>query len=117
MHRSLLALAGLFGALGVATAAAGSHGADTNLSIAANFLLVHAPVLIGLSLLRDNRLAGMSGWVIAAGVALFAGDLAMRSQAGTPLFPFAAPIGGGTMILGWLGVAGAAFWRGGARGS
>ena len=39
---------------------------------------------------------------------MFAGDLVMRAQAGTPLFPMAAPIGGGTMILGWLLVAGAA---------
>ena len=108
LHRTLLALAGLTGALGVAAAAAGSHGADANLSTAANFLLLHAPALIGLSLYRGNRLAGIAGWVLFIGVALFAGDLVMRSRLGTPLFPLAAPIGGGTMILGWLVVAGAA---------
>lgn len=108
MHRSLLALAGLLGALGVAAAAAGSHGADANLSVAANFLLFHAPALIGLSLMRGNRLAGIAGLVLATGVALFAADLVMRSGAGVPLFPYAAPIGGGAMIVGWLLVAGSA---------
>ena len=93
----------------------GSHGADANLTTAANFLLFHAPALIGLSLYRDNRLAGIAGLVLVAGVALFAGDLVMRSRLGTPLFPLAAPIGGGTMILGWLLVTGAALaaWGGG----
>ncbi len=37
----------------------------------------------------------------------------MRSRFGTPLFPLAAPLGGGTMILGWLLVAGAAAQWGG----
>ena len=93
----------------------GSHGADANLSTAANFLLFHAPALIGLSLYRGNRLAGIAGWVLVAGVALFAGDLVMRSRLGMPLFPFAAPLGGGAMILGWLLVAGAALSSEGDR--
>jgi len=111
LHRLLLAIAGLFGALGVAAAAAGSHGADTNLTIASTFLLIHAATLVGLSLMRDNRIAGFAGWVLAVGVILFAGDLVMRSRAGVALFPMAAPIGGGTMILGWLTVAAAGFSR------
>jgi uncharacterized membrane protein YgdD (TMEM256/DUF423 family) len=112
LHSPLLALAGLCGAVGVALAAAGSHAADANLAIAANFLLFHAPALIALSLLRGNRLAGIAGWVLAVGLVLFAGDLVMRAKAGTPLFPFAAPLGGGALILGWLLVTASAFWRG-----
>jgi len=111
MHRALLAFAGLFGAVGVAAAAAGSHGADPLLSLAADFLLFHAPALIGLSLLRDNRMALGAGFVMVVGVILFAGDLAMRARASTSLFPMAAPIGGSAMILGWLGVAAAALVR------
>lgn len=111
MHRLVLALAGLFGALGVAAAAAGNHAADANLTTAAYFLLFHAPALIGLSLLRANRVAATAALVLAVGVILFAGDLVMRSRAGTALFPFAAPIGGGAMILGWLTVSIAAFWQ------
>jgi uncharacterized membrane protein YgdD (TMEM256/DUF423 family) len=104
MYRPFLALAGLFGALGVATAAAASHGGDTNLGIVGNFLLVHAPAFIGLSLVPRSRL------VTIAGLALFCGDLAMRSAAGNALFPMAAPIGGGSLILGWLLVAASALF-------
>ena len=111
MHRLLLALAGLLGALGVAASAAGSHGAETNLTTAGTFLIVHAAALVGLSAWRDNRAALIAGCVLAVGVILFAGDLTMRARAGTALFPMAAPIGGGAMILGWLGVAIAGFWK------
>ena len=108
--RLLLVAAGVFGALGVAAAARASHAGDDNLGIAANFLLLHAPVLIGLSLLAASRLAAAAGIVIAIGVALFAGDLAMRSFSGNALFAMAAPIGGGAMILGWVLVAATGIW-------
>jgi uncharacterized membrane protein YgdD (TMEM256/DUF423 family) len=111
MNHLLLALAGLLGALGVAASAAGSHGAETNLTTAGTFLLLHAAALIAISALRDNRLVTLSGWTIAVGVILFAGDLGMRARAGVALFPMAAPIGGGIMILGWLGVCIAGLWR------
>ncbi len=103
--RMLLVAAGLCGALGVAAAARASHTADDNLGIAANFLLLHAPALIGLSLMTVNRVAVAAGAVLLIGLALFAGDLAARSLLGSPLFPMAAPLGGGGLIVGWLMVA------------
>lgn len=103
--RVLLVAAGICGALGVATAARASHTADDNLGIAANFLLLHAPVLIGLSLMAVNRVAIGAGLVLILGLLLFAGDLAARSLLGAPLFPLAAPFGGGALIVGWLLVA------------
>jgi uncharacterized membrane protein YgdD (TMEM256/DUF423 family) len=111
VSRLLLALAGLFGALGVAASAAGSHGAETNLATAGSFLLIHAAALVALARWRDNRLALLAGLVVAVRLVLFAGDLAMRARAGVPLFPFAAPAGGIGMILGWLLVAAAAIRR------
>ena len=108
LHRFLLIPAGLAGALGVAAPAARRPRAPPHPPPPAQIALFHAPALIGLSLYRGSRLAGIAGWVLVIGVAMFAGDLVMRAQAGTPLFPMAAPIGGGTMILGWLLVAGAA---------
>jgi uncharacterized membrane protein YgdD (TMEM256/DUF423 family) len=110
VYRPFLAVAGLLGAIGVATAAAASHGGDTNLGIAANFLLFHAPALIGLSLVPRSRLVAASGYVLLVGLALFCGDLAMRSLTGNALFPMAAPIGGGSLILGWLLVAASALF-------
>lgn len=103
--RLLVVAAGLCGALGVAAAARASHAGDDNLGIAANFLLLHAPVLIGLSLMAASRLALAAGLVLLLGLVLFAGDLAARSLLGGALFPLAAPLGGGGLIVGWLLVA------------
>jgi uncharacterized membrane protein YgdD (TMEM256/DUF423 family) len=103
--RLLLVAAGLCGALGVAAAARASHAGDDNLGIAANFLLLHAPVLIGLSLMTASRVAVAAGIVLLLGLVLFAGDLAARSLLGGALFPLAAPLGGGGLIVGWLLVA------------
>jgi uncharacterized membrane protein YgdD (TMEM256/DUF423 family) len=110
MYRPFLAVAGLLGAAGVATAAAASHGGDTNLAIVANFLLFHAATLIGLSLVPHSRFVTIAGSVLLLGLALFCGDLAMRSATGNALFPMAAPIGGGSLILGWLLVAASALF-------
>ena len=111
-HRPLLLIATLFGAAGVALAALGSHSADTNIAIAASFLQLHAAALVALSLLPAGRLLRLGPWALAAGTLLFAGDLVARSQLGSALFPMAAPLGGGAMIVGWLLVAaGALFTR------
>lgn len=106
-NRPLLATAGLCGAFGTAIAAAASHKADVNLAIAGNFLLFHAPALIGLSLI-DRRLARITGWIFVVALVLFAGDLASLSLLGHSLFPLAAPIGGAGLIVGWLLVIGVA---------
>lgn len=105
VNRPVLVVGALFGALGVGLAARASHAGEANLAIAANFLLFHAPVLLLLGLLKANRLMQIAAIVLAIGLALFAGDLAMRSEAGTSLFPFAAPAGGVSLIGGWLLVA------------
>lgn len=112
MQRLSFILAGLFGALGVASAAYASHGGYADLTIGANFLLIHAPALIALTLLPAGRLAVVNLWLLVLGVVLFAGDLASRDLLGHALFPMAAPIGGMGMILGWALVAlRGALWR------
>ena len=45
------------------------------------------------------------GAILAAGTILFAGDLAIREWMEHGLFPGAAPLGGGALMLGWIGVA------------
>ena len=101
-NRPLMTVAALLGALGVAGAARGLHGGEGDLSIAANMLLLHAPVLLVVSLLRSRRLMQIAGWVLVVALLLFAGDLAMRDELHHPLFAFAAPVGGGGMIVGWV---------------
>lgn len=101
----LMVIGALFGAAGVALAARGSHGDDGTISIAANFLLLHAPALIAIGVIGATRWISLSGWLLAFGVVVFAGDLTMRSMMDHSLFPMAAPLGGGAMIAGWLAVA------------
>lgn len=113
--RILLALGALAGLLGVAASAGAAHiaGAD-GLKTAAQFLLFHAPAIVGLAALAatgaTHRLVTrLAAAALVAGLALFSGDLALRALHGTPLFPMAAPIGGFALMGGWLLIAVAAF--------
>jgi len=110
LSRIHLVIACLFGAAGVALQAAGSHLASPQAATAGQFLLVHAPVLLaGTALRHQGLLRARAGALVlsllALGVALFAADLARRGLAGASLFPFAAPLGGGLMLAGWLALA------------
>ncbi|GLS44547.1 DUF423 domain-containing protein [Methylobacterium brachythecii] len=114
IDRILLALAAVSGLLGVAASAAAAHGdGGETLKTAAQFLLFHAPLVVGLVALAGTeamhgRLTRFAGAAILAGLALFSGDLAMRALSGVPLFPMAAPAGGLVLMAGWLLVAAAA---------
>ncbi len=106
-ERALMALGGLAGCLGIALSAAASHGAGGGtLDISARFLLAHAPALIGVALatgsgLAHRRTALAAGALLASGVALFSGDLAVRAFRGAALFAMAAPTGGILLMAGW----------------
>lgn len=101
----LLLVAGLLGACGVMTAAMASHGEDArNLSAMSAMALAHAPALLAIALAGRGRVILIAGLVMAIGCVVFVGDLAARQWLGSPLFPAAAPFGGGGLILGWLGV-------------
>ena len=107
--------AGLAGAAGVALAAVGAHGAASSaLTPAAQFLMVHAAAAVAIAAVA-TRAAHPGGFLVAAvlllvGVTLFSGDIAVRTLWGNHLFPMAAPIGGSTMIIGWLVLAAAGAW-------
>jgi uncharacterized membrane protein YgdD (TMEM256/DUF423 family) len=49
--------------------------------------------------------------VLLVGLVLFCGDLLARDFLGGRLVPFAAPVGGSLLILGWLVVAASALIR------
>jgi uncharacterized membrane protein YgdD (TMEM256/DUF423 family) len=107
--RVVLAMAGLFGAIGVMAAAAASHGGDgRNLGAMAAIGLAHGPALLALALAGRGRILGIAATLIAVGTAIFLGDLGMREWLGRGLFPGAAPLGGVGMIGGWLAIAVAA---------
>lgn len=114
--RVLLVLGASAGLFGVTLSAAAAHlDSPTTLDTAARFLLVHAPVLVGLGALVGaglvSRGAGrLAGIAFALGLALFCGDLARRGLQGLALFRFAAPAGGFLLIGAWALLAVAVVW-------
>ena len=110
-----LVIAALMGLLGIIFLAMAAHTSGaTSLQTSGQFLLFHAPVIMAVTALRRLELMPMR-WganavsVLILGVTLFCGDLALRALSGISLFPMAAPIGGGLIMLGWLGIAICAF--------
>jgi uncharacterized membrane protein YgdD (TMEM256/DUF423 family) len=114
-ERILLALGAIAGLLGVAASAAAAHiPSGDGLKTAAQFLLFHAPAVIGLVALAatgvsHRLLPRLAATALLIGLVLFSGDLALRALQGTPLFPMAAPSGGFVLMAGWLLAAAAAF--------
>ncbi len=106
-----LFVAGLMGLTGVVSAAAASHGDDPRLLAGISAMcLAHAPALVALYAAWPLfRTAAVAALLIAAGTALFSADLAMRHVAGHGLFPMSAPLGGTTIMAGWLAVSLGAF--------
>jgi uncharacterized membrane protein YgdD (TMEM256/DUF423 family) len=114
MKRSPLILAGiaaLMGVAGVALAAAGVHESGGELAErGALFLLLHAAAALAIAAharvaIASARALVVVGFVMEAGAALFSAELAMRAFTGERIFPFAAPIGGTTMMLSWVALA------------
>jgi len=108
----LAVLAALMGASGVALAAASTHAGGGELGrTAAEFLVLHAAALMGVTAAArkasPRRARGLlaAGTALAVGTLLFAGDLTKLAFTATRLFPFAAPTGGSLMILSWLALA------------
>src|SRR6218665_1846062 len=104
--RVLMIAGGIVGAIGVMAAAAASHGGESrNLGAIAMICLSHGPALLALAMAGRGRVLLGAGVVLAVGTALFAGDLGIREWLGRGLLPGVAPLAGGAMILGWLGIA------------
>ena len=107
-ERVLVVFAALAGLLGVLAAATAAHlTGQGNLTIVAQFLLFHAPVLLGLTALIAQgsvsiRLGRLAGFVLLLGLSLFCGDLSRRALANEVLFPMAAPTGGVLLMIGWV---------------
>ncbi|WP_077960255.1 DUF423 domain-containing protein [Ensifer adhaerens] len=106
-----LFVAGLMGLTGVVSAAAASHGDDPRLLAGISAMcLAHAPALVALYAAWPHfRTAAIAALLIAAGTAIFSADLAMRHVTGHGLFPMSAPLGGTTIMAGWLAVSLGAF--------
>lgn len=102
MDRFCVVAGGIAGAAGVVLSAAAAHVGGSNISTAANFLLLHAPVLLIVGLAARGGMMRLGGCAIVLGLVLFCGDLVLRHYTGTRMFPLAAPAGGILLIGGWL---------------
>lgn len=112
--RMILGSAGLLGAAGVGLGAASAHiGGGDFARLAALFLVIHAAALPGILAVPVGRttVRNVSASLIALGVALFAGDLAVLGFTGHTPVAGLAPTGGLMLIAGWLALGAAALSR------
>ncbi len=106
--RSIIGIAGLLGAAGVALGAASAHlGGGDFARLASFFLLLHAAAIPGILAVQITSMLGrlIASSLLAAGSALFSGDLAALAFTGRTPVSGMAPLGGLLLIAGWLALA------------
>lgn len=106
-NRHLAAFAALNGAMAVAVGAFAAHGAGpqikTLLQTGASYQLAHAVLAVVCAALAPRiALAGLAGWLAAAGGLIFCLALAFIGLLSLPAFGAVAPVGGVLMIAGWI---------------
>jgi uncharacterized membrane protein YgdD (TMEM256/DUF423 family) len=121
-HRTPLAWAGVLGAAGVALGAFGAHALKDTLQAAGTrdawetavrFQLLHAAALLGLAAwLRaapaPARAIAWAARLWAAGTLLFSGSLYLLALGGPRWLGPVTPLGGLSLIAGWIALAFAA---------
>lgn len=122
MHRLYLTLAASLGCLAVALGAFGAHGLTKHLAgladgalrldwwkTAAQYHLAHA-LALGLSagLLGDTRAGRIACASFVVGVVLFSGSLYTMTLTGTRWLGAVTPLGGLSLMAGWVAMAVAA---------
>jgi uncharacterized membrane protein YgdD (TMEM256/DUF423 family) len=111
--RGWLIIAALLGVTGVAAGAMGAHALGAWVSpervriweTGAQYHLVHAVVLLLLSLLSEARLGRWLGWARAAfltGVILFSFSLYALVLLDQSVFARVTPVGGLSLMVGWM---------------
>ncbi|WP_298982068.1 DUF423 domain-containing protein [uncultured Roseibium sp.] len=113
--RLCLVFSGIAGGLGVACLALAAHAEAVSmpaksslLQTAAQMLLAHAPIILGAGILTQIRrapLLPLAVALMAIGLSLFCGDLVLRVFMEQKMFHMAAPIGGMSLLFGWLVLA------------
>ncbi|MGK7904673.1 MAG: DUF423 domain-containing protein [Hormoscilla sp.] len=122
MTRIFLAIASIFGALEVAAGAFASHALKDRLTekalsifeTGARYQMYHALALLMVALLLSRAeeasqtflVAG--GWAFVAGIAIFSGSLYALSLTNIKWLGAIAPLGGTSLIIGWICLAVAA---------
>ena len=117
MQRSILAIGGIYGALGVGGAAIGAHLLRHSLAAtqlenfqqAVSYFLVHGGVLVALGAwlqgARRARLLKFCAVGFIIGTALFSGGLMLWTALNIPWLRPLIPWGGSVLIAAWCGLA------------
>ncbi len=112
-----LRIAAIFGFLAVALGAFGAHGLKEVLErhgtvatwhTGALYHLVHAVVLLVLAMRLSSTGGGapsLAFWLFAAGIVVFSGSLYLYSTTGVRAFARVTPLGGLSLLAGWLVLA------------
>ncbi len=132
MDRAFLVLGGLFGLIGVALGAFGTHALRRRVpaerlatfETGVRYQLWHALALFAVVFVRSagplgrgasfyaplvlgrnaNPFAAIGGWLFVAGIVLFSGSLYALALTGEPRWGMVAPVGGACLLAGWAGV-------------
>jgi len=116
MAKTWLLIGSIMGFLSVAGGAFGAHALKARIptelmdafTTGTRYLMLHATALLAIGLLAD-RMAGTSlnvaGWSLTAGTVLFTGSLWLLAATGTRWLGAITPIGGVTLLVGWVALA------------
>ena len=119
MHRPFFTLAAMLGFLAVLLGAFGAHGLTSRLAgladgaqrlewwkTAAQYHLAHA-LAVGLAagVCGESRAGRISCVAFALGIALFSGSLYTMTLTGTRWLGAITPLGGLSLLIGWLSLA------------
>lgn len=116
--RISLVFAGILGFLGVLLGAVGAHVLKDELSAkdlaifetAARYQIFHAIALLAVSG-REGRFFRIASVLWITGIFIFSGSLYLIVFTQVRSFGALAPVGGLSLMAGWLSVAAAAFWH------
>ena len=112
-EKSWMGISGLNGFLAVAMGAIAAHAiADGNAAAMAEkasyYQLIHAIVLLWLSG-QQGKVFTLTRWVILFGIFLFCGSLYLKALTGWQHATILAPLGGMSLMAGWLTLAWAGY--------
>ena len=113
MDKLFFALGALVGALGVAAGAFGAHALEARLApdrlelfeLAARYQMIHALALIAAAWAAQRWPSGMTnaaGWRLLGGVLIFCGTIYALAFGAPRILGAVTPIGGLSLIVGWL---------------
>lgn len=109
MHKNYIVISGIVGFLAVALGAFGAHGLEgkisakmlENYNTGVLYHLVHSAVLLALSLSSMQNF-NKAFWAILIGIILFSFSLYIYSVTNIKLLVFITPIGGTSLLVGWI---------------